>query len=310
LVNNVYMKSEKIIISTGCSYALGLDSFKKNTILNFKSTDIKNFGAPASSIQFTKELIIHSVKHALNTGYSTDTIYVVFDCTQIGRNTKRVPIEYVNPILNNISPIMHSRDWENLIYDSYSEGYYKLNNNLYTTFSDGNINKFPYEIKQWIDDETEYSDKKDIIDYIEEYVETILIIQHFLKNNNIDYSAFFMSNVIEGWYYDSFLKHRYSGIETYNLPNLKNDLNISEISEPIKILFNNIDFDKFVLYKNDNQTFGGLDEFTIDNYDKTEFNDCNVEMGDNRLGMHPSQLVQMQFEELYLKSRLESFLTK
>jgi hypothetical protein len=54
----------------------------------------------------------------------------------------------------------------------------------------------------------------------------------------------------------------------------------------------------------------GLDEFTIDNYDKTEFNDCNVEMGDNRLGMYPSQLVQIHFEDLYLKLKLDSFLTK
>ena len=51
-----------------------------------------------------------------------------------------------------------------------------------------------------------------------------------------------MSNVIEGWYYDSFLKHRYSNTKTYTLPNLKNDLNISEISEPIKILFMPVNF--------------------------------------------------------------------
>ena len=304
------MNTEKIIISTGCSYALGLDSFKNDSIINLHLTNVKNFGAPASSIQFTKELIIHSVNHALNAGYSTDKIYVVFDCTQIGRNTKHVPTEFVNPILNNLSPKMDSRDWGNLIYDSYSEGYYKLNDTLYTTFSDGNINKFPYEVKQWIENETEYSNKKDIIDHIQEYIETILIIQNFLKSKNINYSAFFMSNVIEGWYYDSFLKHRYSGTKTYNLPNLKNDSNISEISETIRILFNTIDFDKFILYKNDNQTFGGLDEFTVDNYDNTAFKDYNVEMGDNRLGMHPNNQVQISFEETYLKPKLQSFLNK
>jgi hypothetical protein len=289
---------------------LGLDSFKNDTILNFNSTDIKNFGAPASSIQFTKELIIHLVNHALNIGFSADNIRIVFDCTQIGRNTKRIPTEFVNTILENLSPKMHSRDWGNLIYDSYREGYFKLNNNLYTTFSDGNVDKFPYEIKQWIEDETEYSNKKDIIDHIQEYVETILIIQHFLNNNNIEYSAFFMSNVIEGWYYDTFLKHSYSGIKTYNLPNLKNNFDISKISEPIKILFDTIDFDKFILHTNDNQTFGGLDEFTIDNYDKTVFKDYNLEMGDNRLGMHPNNQVQISFEETYLKPKLQSFLNK
>jgi hypothetical protein len=304
------MNTEKIIISSGCSYALGLDSFKNDNIINLHLTNVKNIGAPASSIQFTKELIIHSVNHALNEGFPADNIYIVFDCTQMGRNTKRVPTEFVNHILNNISPKMHSRDWGNMVFDSYCEGYFKLNNNLYTTFSDGNLNKFPYEVKQWIEDETGYSNKKDIIDHIQEYIETILIIQNFLKNKNIDYSAFFMSNVIEGWYYDSFLKHRYSGNKTYTLPNLKNDLNISEISEPIHILFNTIDFDKFILYKNDNQTFGGLDEFTIDNYDKTAFKDCNVEIEDSRLGMHPNQQVQIDFEKMYLAQKLESFLNK
>lgn len=307
-------QSEYILVTAGCSYTHNLEYTKQIISNNNLNCRVVNLGKSSSSISFTKETIINLISHLKAQNIKANNIFIVFNCTQIGRLTKKIP----NELLNEFSGIVKTT-WKNenpksfmgMNYSSYPYGYNYINNNLYTSFIDKNLNKFPYNSRNWINETIDSIGKIDILEHMQSYLEDIVLIQHFLKSNGIDYCCFFMNNVFEGWYYDTILKHKYSNNKTYLIPNLSDSIKIWELNSLLNELFNMLDLSKFILYNSKGQTYGGLDEFTIDNYSSENFTDFNSESRNtNPFGHHPRGDAVTDFESIYIYPRLERFINK
>lgn len=258
----------KHFVSIGCSYALHIDGHNQSY---YKMNS------------FSQKGILDAIKY-YKTEHTNSTWIV--GITQSARLTKKIPIELNYP---NYMPG---------ITDRISDGYRKIGEDRYTTFieNDGIVKTkkdFPYE---WWNSERQIHFNKSIEEHLIEYLDYIYQIQQELINCEL--KMFLMNNTFQGYYYDrEMLRHRYSDNTEYKTQDLRNTLALSDL---FPTSWNKLDLNKFCFYETDYLKYGGIDEYTIDNYPKDFFIDTQFRIVESPYGCHPNQDVQKNFTKQIL----------
>ena len=274
----IYMKH---LVIGGCSYYwknLGDDSFSSHESSIFKNSyKIVHIGRSGVSIEHIKESIIHNISELLESGVSSSDIYLLSNLTQIGRKF----IKYPEYLLEDIS-------------DEYKERY-----NIGSFVTTGLLQLHKKTAEWECQQITNIDNSRLPIQNFEIYLENIILLQTFLKNHNIPYTLFMMSNVFEGWSID--FKHSYSPINGPIIPNLDNTLHIKDMSDYCKYLWNLIDLDNFVFHKTPGNNYGGIDEYALDKFngDTSIYLANPLERGNAWYGLHPNSIVYTSFSDRY-----------
>jgi hypothetical protein len=261
----------------------------------------------------------------MNNGISNENIFVVSNLTQFGRMNFKIDDSEVEEMIK----VFESNQTEGPIFFNdipgfkiiqYPKGYFYLNGKMYSSLVDNSdeFKKFPKSFHNSILEYYEEYYKTDIIGHMVEYINNLIQIQKFLKENKIDYRFYFMNDIFEGWYYDNeILTHEYNkNIGKFEIPNLKKYGNISELDNRIKNVFSLIDFDNIISYKTDKFNYGGVDEYLISKFNFTDFISTNHFKTEddyknfNFIGQHPDLIVTTSFEKNFLLPELQPFLNK
>jgi hypothetical protein len=182
-------------------------------------------GLPSASIEHIKESIIHKIGELLENGVDSSNIYLLSNITNVGRYF----IKYPDYMLDSLTKSYK---------DGSKIGKY-IASSLVLTGADEYKSK---EVKAW---------EKNIISNIENsrlpiqnfeiYLESIVILQSFLKRNNISHTLFPMNNIFEGW--SNNFNHVYSNFKGPIVPDLSKTLHIKEnLPNKISILRLDTDF--------------------------------------------------------------------
>jgi hypothetical protein len=271
----------KYLIIGGCSYYwkdIPFDTSLKNEPSIFKNSyKIVHIGRSGISIEHIKESIIHNISELLESGVSSSDMYLLSNLTQIGRKF----IKYPEYLLDDLS-------------DEYKERY-KIGNYITTALYQINEKTTDWEAQQI----TNIDNSRLPIQNFEIYLESIVILQSFLKKYNIAHTLFMMNNVFEGW--DTDFKHTYSPIVGPIIPNLDNTLHIKDMSDYCKYLWNMIDLDNFIFHKTPGNNYGGIDEYALDKFngDPSLYLANPLERGNIWYGLHPNSIVYTSFSDRY-----------
>jgi len=288
------------IISLGCSYAIDVaeNNVRQCEILNIEvlhNNQQSHF--PGSSI----ELLLENVKNRTNLKRFKDYKFIM-DITQVGRLSKKIPNEIVKELSEYGELFLDNyggKDEPNGIVNLDLQIVEKLanwsENNYFDIFStnmdiESKKEGYPKKYKEWWEKEWKLHYLKSIEDHIKDYLITIKKIQDELIG--YDYKMYLMNNTFEGYFYkDNILQHKYSNHNEYTIPDLKNTIEVKDLYPK---LWKDIDLSKFTFYSTNGNTYGGLDEYTIDNFSKDYLQDY----GHNDLtpfGKHPNIKVQRDF---------------
>jgi len=280
------LNNRKYLIIAGCSYYWKTD--KKNYPNDIPEAFLKGYaqiqiGISSSSIERIKESIIHTIGELLERGVDGSNIYLLSNITNIGRNF----IKYPDYMLNSLSECYKQ---ENQIGKN-------IVSSLTLTANDEYKSK---DVKRWEKNIISNIENSRLpIQYFEIYLESIVILQSFLKRNNISNTIFPMSNVFEGW--DDNFNHTYSNLKGPVVPDLSKTLHIKDMSEYCKYLWDLIDLDNFVFHKTIGNNYGGIDEYTIDKFngDESLYFSNPKEFGNNWYGNHPEAPAYSSFSDYY-----------
>jgi hypothetical protein len=280
------LNNRKYLIIAGCSYYWKID--KKNYPNDIPEAFLKGYaqvhiGASSSSIERIKESIIHTIGELLERGVNGSNIYLLSNITNIGRQF----IKYPDYMLNSLSEYYKQ---ENQIGKN-------IVSSLTLTANDEYKSK---DVKRWEKNIISNIENSRLpIQYFEIYLESIVILQSFLKRNNISNTIFSMSNVFEGW--DDNFNHTYSNLKGPVVPDLSKTLHIKDMSEYCKYLWDLIDLDNFVFHKTIGNNYGGIDEYTIDKFngDESLYFSNPKEFGNNWYGNHPEAPAYSSFSDCY-----------
>ena len=271
----------KHLIIGGCSYYwkdIPYDNFLTNEPSNFNNNyNCLYIGRSSASIEYIKESIIHKISELLESGVSPSDIYLLSNLTQIGRKF----IKYPEYILNDLS-------------DEYKQRY-RIGNYVASSLIHLEKNVINWETDQI----SNINNSRLPIQNFEIYLESIVILQSFLKKHNIAHTLFMMNNVFEGWSVD--FKHTYSPITGPIIPTLDNTLHIKDMSDYCKYLWNTIDLDNFVFHKTTGNNYGGIDEYALDKFngDPSLYLANPLERGNIWYGLHPNSIVYTSFSDRY-----------
>lgn len=320
------MYFDKVFLTSGCSYTIPLEYLQDK--LNYSKnhsqikTLIKQVGMSSSSIKHLKNSIILFVEYFLKNGIKNENIYVVGNLTQIGRvNYKFNKNEHqsILKLLDTIDEYTPDFSIGELRLKKYPYGFCELGDDLYSSLiADSKFyNPLPSDIKKRIFTFLDYHNSLSIGELVEDYFSDLFILQEYLKNLKIDYTFFFMSNVIEGWN-STYTEHEYNNfIGKYIVPDLRNTHNVKNLNTQVNSLYNLIDFENIVSYTTDKQNFGGIDEFAIENFLPTDFaGRQNLEIKDYYgqyfpfFGQHPLENVQIEFEKKFIYPRMKNFIKR
>lgn len=324
--NNFYF--DKVIMTSGCSYTLPLDFLQKkldyidsHSHAKFKTT-FQHIGLPSASIKHLKKSVITFVDYFLQNGIKTDNMYLVGNLTQFGRkNYKFNSLEKENVInlLDTIDDYCPDFSIEDLRFKKYPYGFVELGDDVYTSLvADSEFYSPLYsDIKKRLNTYIDYHNGLTFEEMVEDYFNDLIILQTYLKTNNIEYTLFFMNNIIEGWD-DEYIQHKYNSNTGYfSVPDLRNTNNIKDINNTVKSLFNLIDFDNIVTYSTDKYFYGGIDEYAIENYTPNHLASYgSIKLQDYYgpytpfFGQHPLDTVQMDFEKTFIYPRMKNFINK
>ena len=287
--SNVQMKQsndKKYLIIAGCSYywkhhkKVSSDNIPEAFLKHYKIIEI---GLPSASIEHIKESIIHKIGELLENGVDSSNIYLLSNITNVGRYF----IKYPDYMLDSLTKSYK---------DGSKIGKY-IASSLVLTGPDEYKSK---EVKAW---------EKNIISNIENsrlpiqnfeiYLESIVILQSFLKRNNISHTLFPMNNIFEGW--SNNFNHVYSNFKGPIVPDLSKTLHIKDMSEYCKHLWDLIDLNNFVFHKTIGNNYGGIDEYTIDKFNNDEsFWFTNPKQNqDYWYGNHPNTSAYSSFSDYY-----------
>jgi hypothetical protein len=181
---------EKIyLIIAGCSYAYKGYGFITNTVSKYPH-EIINIGASSAGNKFISESVIITLKSLLDSGVSAKNIFVIINFTQIGRPIVKLPYEYhkkVEHLFNDDN--CDKRIFGNIIYAS-SASLLKLQNEVYSfLITNHNLSD---DVKDWFNYQSKiYRVNRIVEQYFERYLESIIIMQSFLKKHNKYYFSFF-----------------------------------------------------------------------------------------------------------------------
>jgi len=256
-------------VSIGCSYAIYLNN--PNTIW-YKLHSFSQGG------------ILDAIKYYKK--FHPNSIWVV-GITQSARLTRKIPtgLHYPNYI----------NDTEN----NPNGGYRQIGEERYTTFIENDDvvktkKDFPYE---WWNSERQAHFNKSIEQHLIDYLDSIYQIQQELKDCEL--KMFLMNNTFEGYYYDDgILRHHYSNNTKYKTQDLRNTISLSDL---FPNEWNKLDLSKICFYQTEYFKYGGIDEYTIDNYPIEFFIDSSFKKVESPFGCHPNSVVQKDFVKNILK---------
>jgi hypothetical protein len=262
-----------------------------------------NIGASSAGNEYISESTIIAVKSLMEVGVLPKDIMVINNFTQIFRPVIKLPYEYHK----KAEPLFHNdgcdrRIFRNILYES-TPALLKFQNQIYS-FLISNEN-LTYEIKDWYSYQSQvYRVKRIIEQYFEIYLQSIVVMQSFLKKHNISNISFLMNNVFDGW--DDEFRHVYTGHTELSLPNTKGTKHISQISDYTKVLWDCIDLDSFIFHQTEGNKYGGMDEFMLDRYpDRKYFQ--NPEKLDLIFGNHPDGQIYHNFTDEYMVDKLKNW---
>jgi hypothetical protein len=304
---------KKYIILSGCSYSYKWDLpiLLKELIANKKLLDIFEFeliqiGASSAGNEYISESTIIVSKCLLDSGVLPKDILVINNFTQIGRPVVKLPHEYhkkVEHLFNDDN--CDKRIFGNIIYAS-SASLLKLQNEVYSfLITNHNLSD---DVKDWFNYQSKiYRVNRIVEQYFERYLESIIIMQSFLKKHNILNISFLMNNVFDGW--DNKFGHVYNGHTELNIPSTTGTKHISEITDYTKVLWDCIDLNSFIFHQTNENKYGGIDEYMLDRYpDRNYFQ--NPERLDLIFGNHPSGFIYKKFTEEYMLEKLNKWVNE
>jgi hypothetical protein len=330
---NTKLPFKYVIISVGCSYSIHLEQtqliakkFNLNKHNFLKKCEVIHLGAPSSSIQYTKETIIQITNWLLNNGILNEDIFIVSNLTQFGRMNFKVD-ESLTEETTNVLDSKNFNSNSNFVFDFYGfktimypSGYFYLNGSVYSSLVDSpsQLKKLPKSVYSSILNYYNEYYSIDIIGHMVEYINNLIQIQKFLKENKIDYRFYFMNDIFEGWYYeDDILKHEYTkNTGKFEIPDLKKNGDISTLNDKIKDVFSKIDFENIISYKTEKFNYGGVDEYLITKFSFTDFISTTHFKTEsdysnfNFIGQHPVLKVTKSFEANFILPELQPFLNK
>jgi hypothetical protein len=298
---------KKYVIIAGCSYAfrepenllpVKFDRFGDKN--EYDDIEFIYIGASSASNEFIVESITITIDSLFDIGILPQNIFVINNFTQIGRPFVKLPNEY-HKMANDIIST-YSNDNRYLTKQHTNPFYYsvqsliKIKNQIYSfLISDKNLSG---PIKDWYD---HYNNVrftlKTINEYFESYLNSIVILQSFLKKYDIKHISFLMNNTFDGW--DNEFKHLYNNHTTFTLPSTKGTKHISNISDYTKVLWDCIDLNSFVFHQTKENKYGGIDEYMLDKYPNKKYLQ-NPEREELIFGNHPNAFIYKKFAEDYI----------
>jgi hypothetical protein len=318
---------DKVFISSGCSYTTPLP-YARSIVNNSKSetknqeTLFSHIGLPSASIKHLKISTISFVDYLLKNGIKNENIYLIGNLTQIGRKSFKyndIEYAYINKIIKTKSEWYQDSSIQDYKMIKYPNGFCELNGDIFSTMTAdlSFYDTLPSDIKKRMTTYVNYHTNLSMEELVEEYFTDLIILQEYLKKNKIEYTLFFMSNILEGWDY-KYETHKYLDFYgRYEVPDLRNTYNIKNISQQVKSLFDLIDFDNIVCYSNTTQTYGGIDEYAIENFKPTDFAGReHIQIKEYYgpdfpiFGQHPLENVQYEFEKRFIYPKMEKFIKK
>jgi hypothetical protein len=288
--------------------------------------EIIDLHCDSHGVEYQKRSILYTIGKLLKKGVSPPDIFVIVEFSQPNRLFIELPKEDSSYILSNIQN---------------SEGTFILNNK-FERLDDSHEYVSKYKslnvifgdrvyLNPELDDFSEYSKNHSTylksvinnsnlifkpIDRYESYLTNIFLTQSFLKSLNIPYVFFLMNNTFEGYLNEN--SHIYSTDTVINsfgngkvvLPNLNNTLKIKDFSSYCTEIWNMIDFDNFVFYKNDRINYGGIDEYSMEKFGNIAYlssaNEWDIPDDECVLsfGAHPHDSVYVSFFEDYIYPKM------
>ena len=302
----------KFIIASGCSYATTLSSLEvKNLDVKLDTSDKLIFieiGCASQSSDWAYDSVIYTLETLRTLGVKSENIYCFVEWTQIERVTITQPtilheffntniskekmfnehfyiksnVENSNSILNKIYEVMNVRMLQDVHNIMSIENLWYLNP-AHTDKND--ILKFDnidleYAYKEML----EYELRIPMETRVKSYLNNIINLQTYLKNNQISYNFVPMQSQFSGWDFDSNYMHVHKYTLNQNRPahvynnklkinnRFKETLNIThaddlvEVFPQFKYLINQIDFTNWWFHKSDFYRYGGIDEYALETY--------------------------------------------
>ncbi len=248
--------------------------------------------------------IIECVQNLLDLGVEPENIYCLVEWSQWSRFTTH-PYHYTDMDLSKIifpndnqlffryydksSHFFYDTEFplKNLYHKikiSQSKNYYyigKINNRLYLTpghlsYEDFKENGIEYE--HFFNQSKIISNTIPLETKIKSYLNNILRTQYFMKSNNIEYNFYFMQCTLSNWYknQNSVISHENGNVFNIDNNTIKLNVNWNPVNNYLTDLnivlpetgneINKIDFSNFWFYENDKFRFGGVDEYSLDNF--------------------------------------------
>jgi hypothetical protein len=283
------MDKNKILITGGCSFSDGAHFIKENSYRKTWTNYIKekyNFkryvhmAQPASGNEIIAERVIYALQTLLDSGHSSDNLYVGVMWSGIERKDLFVSLRET-PDYENI----YSNDGNNallIVKSSINTNVMDLRQNKRVTqsFLDmsptmhldrGYIRSggLPYKEDWWKDKaqrdyfnlwyDNFYSVEKQFIDTLK----SILLVQTFCERHNIKYFMLMWQNIFSADNENGdLLPKTYSA--TYE-KSRKKPLYVDVYKHTSKYLWDSLNFDKFIFFENKDVVYGGLGEYAVIN---------------------------------------------
>jgi hypothetical protein len=296
---------KKYIIISGCSYAYKGSQYLLSLLTPF-DVELINIGANSASNEYISESTIIAVKSLLDDGVLSKDILVINNFTQIFRPIVKLPYEYYKktiPFFDDID--CDRREYRNISYAS-TQSLLKFKNQIFSFLvSDKNLNG---SIKDWYNYQSQIYPVKFIVQqHFEIYLQSIVVMQSFLKKHNICNISFLMNNVFDGW--DDEFRHVYNVHSEFNLPKTIGTKHICEISDYTKVLWECIDLESFIFHQTDENRYGGIDEFMLDKYPDRKYLQ-NSEKINFIFGNHPNEEIYHKFTDEYMLAKLNNWVNE
>jgi hypothetical protein len=358
----------KFIIASGCSYATTLSSLENKT-LNVKLDTSDNLifieiGCASQSSDWAYDSIKYTIHKLFELGVKTENIYCFVEWTQIERITITQPTilheffnthswkEKLDKHFYIKSNVHNSNDVIDKLYDVMNVRMLQDTHNVMSienlwyinpTHTDrGDILKFDnIDLEISYNQMIEYELRIPIETRVKTYLNNILNLQTYLKNNGIQYNFAPMQSQFSGWDIDSNYMHVHKYTLNENRPayvyNNKLKINnefiktlninpaddLAEVFPQFKHLINQVDFSNWWFHKSDFYRYGGIDEYALETYGlygylSTDYDirNINTQIDISQItpsfGYHPNAFVhvllvnQMMFNNKFFKVSDES----
>jgi hypothetical protein len=301
----------KFIIASGCSYATTLSSLENKT-LNVKLDTSDNLifievGCASQCSDWAYDSVIYAVNKLFEIGIKSENIYCFVEWTQIERITITQPtilheffnthtwkekldrhfyiksnVENSNNIIDSLYDVMNIKMLQDVHNIMSIENLWYIN----PTHTDKNdILRFDnVDLEMTYKEMLEYELRIPIETRVKTYLNNIINLQTYLKNNQISYNFASMQSQFSGWDIDSNYIHVHKYTLNHNRPayshnnklkinnRFKETLNINsaddliEVFPQFKYLINQIDFTNWWFHQSDFYRYGGIDEYALEMY--------------------------------------------